>query len=425
MNREQSPWDLYPLGRRKRFLFVLFLVGASSYVDKNIIGVLLEQIKAEFRVSDAMLGLLSGISFALFYASFGIPVARWADRGDRKAVITFALLIWSAMTALCGLASTFWQLALARFGVGAGEAGAMPPAQSLLADYYPPTERARAIGVFMMCSPVGYAIGLVLGGFIAQHYGWRAAFIAVGVFGILIAPLAWCVLQEPRHLPQFRARHDDQEPMLATVRTLLAKPAYRYILMAIVIHFLMGYGVLVFVVSLMIRLYGLNVAQAGATFGVISALGAIVGNLVGGMMADQFAKRDFALVPRMAGWTMIVAVFLFDIALAAPTIVVLAPLLFVAMAVLNAILPPMFSALHLVCGSKRRAMAVAVAFFLANLLGVGLGPVIAGALSDFLSSIHGPAEGLRYALMIVMAVLVPGGALMLRAARHFESALEA
>jgi predicted MFS family arabinose efflux permease len=222
MEQGQRPWDLYTRGRRKGFLFVLFLVGASSYVDKNIIGVLLEQIKAEFHVSDAMLGLLSGISFALFYATFGIPVARWADRGDRKRVITIALLIWSAMTALCGLASTFWQLVLARFGVGAGEAGAMPPAHSLLADYYPPTERAGAIGVFMMCSPVGYAIGLVLGGFIAQHYGWRTAFISVGLFGVLIAPLTWFVLQEPRHLPQFSVRNDNQEPMLVTMHTLLA-----------------------------------------------------------------------------------------------------------------------------------------------------------------------------------------------------------
>jgi MFS family permease len=194
--------------------------------------------------------------------------------------------------------------------------------------------------------------------------------------------------------------------------------------LAIIIHFLMGYGVLVFIVSLMIRLYGLNVAQAGATFGAISALGAVVGNLSGGLLADKLAKRALALVPRMAGWTMIVAVLLFDVALAAPTIIVLAPLLFVAMAILNAILPPMFSALHLVCGSKRRAMAVAVAFFFANLIGVGLGPVIAGALSDFLSGIYGPAEGLRYALMIVMVVLMPGGWLMLRSAKHFKSDVE-
>src|SRR5690242_11265197 len=128
---QPHPWDLYTRNRRRAFLLVLFLVSTSSYIDKNIVGVLLEQIKAEFQVSDAMLGLLTGISFAFFYAVFGIPVARWADRGNRKRVITVSLLVWSAMTALCGTAAAFWQLLVARFGVGAGEAGAMPPAQSL------------------------------------------------------------------------------------------------------------------------------------------------------------------------------------------------------------------------------------------------------------------------------------------------------
>jgi len=424
--QEKTPWTLYSRSQRRLFLFMLFLVSTSSYVDKNIVGVLLEQIKAEFQVSDAMLGLLSGISFALFYATFGIPVARWADRGNRKRVITISLLVWSAMTALCGTAASFWQLVLARFGVGAGEAGAMPPAQSLLADYYPPAERASAIGIFMMSSPAGYALGLILGGYIAQNYGWRAAFVYVGLFGIIIAPLTHFFLREPRQLTQAAAsRPTNDESMLSSVRSLMEKAAYRNILAAITIHFLMGYGVLVFIVSLLMRLHGLNVAQAGATFGTISAAGAIVGNLVGGRIADRLATRNLSLVPRMAGWAMIAAVPLFDLALASPTVTLLVPLLFVAMAVLNSILPPMFSALHAVCGSKRRAMAVAVAFFTANLVGVGLGPVVAGLLSDWFAAFYGPGNGLRYALMVVMLILLPGGWLMMRAAPHFKSDTEA
>ena len=181
MLNDSKPWNYYTNRNRRTFSFVLFLVGTSNYVDRNIIGVLLEPIKKEFLVSDTMLGVLSGISFALFYATLGIPIARWADRGDRKLVITLCLGIWCAMTALCGLASTFWQLVAVRFGVGAGEAGAIPPAQSLLADYYPPTQRARAIGFFSMSSSAGYAIGLIFGGYVAQHYGWRAAFLSVGL----------------------------------------------------------------------------------------------------------------------------------------------------------------------------------------------------------------------------------------------------
>jgi MFS family permease len=151
-------WDLYSGRQRSAYLLVLFLVGTSNYVDRNIIGVLLEPIKREFGVSDTMLGLLSGLSFALFYATLGIPVARWADRGDRRFIITISLTVWSLMTVLCGMAQNFWQLALARVGVGMGEAGAIPPAQSLIADYYPPDRRAKAIGIYMMCSMAGYVI---------------------------------------------------------------------------------------------------------------------------------------------------------------------------------------------------------------------------------------------------------------------------
>ena len=420
----QWPWDLYTRRNRRAFLLVLFLVGASNYVDRNIIGVVLEPIKTEFHVSDTMLGILSGISFALFYATLGIPIARWADRGDRKLVITLSLSLWSLMTALCGLTSTFWQLAAARFGVGAGEAGAIPTAQSLLADYYPPTGRAKAIGVFMMSSSAGYAVALVLGGFVAQNYGWRAAFLLVGLLGIGLAPLTHLVLKEPRQLSQFAMPSTDGESTLAAIRTLFAKPAYRYILGAIVAYFLMAYGALVFIVSFMVRVHGLNIAQAGGTFGTISAIGAIIGNLAGGTFADRLAARDVAWLARLAGWGMIGALPLYELALSASTIAAITPLLLLSTIVLAGVVPPMFSALHMVCGSKRRAISVAVAFFFANLIGLGAGPVIAGSLSDVLSIAYGKADGLRYALMIVMMIFVPGGCLMLRAAQYLNTDAE-
>lgn len=420
----QRTWDLYTQRQRRAFLLVLFLVGTSNYVDKNIIGVLLDSIKREFQASDTMLGLLSGLSFALFYATLGIPVARWADRGDRKWIMTLSLTVWSAMTILCGLASTFWQLAAARFGVGAGEAGAIPPAQSLLADYYPPAQRARAIGIFMMSATLGYAIALVLGGWITQHYGWRAAFLVVGLLGFVLAPLTYSILKEPRRVPQFAVSIADKESIFAAIRILLAKPAYRNILVSIVGYFLMSYGAMVFIVSLMIRAYGLSVAQAGATFGAISAIGAVVGNLVGGALADRLAAKDVAWHARLAGWSMIAAVPFYEFALYAPTIVIMVPLLVLATVLMWGVVPPMFSALHAVCGSRRRAMAIAVAFFFANLIGLGLGPVIAGSLSDIFSVTHGTAEGLRYALMVVVIVFVPAGCVMLRAGRYLKSDAE-
>ena len=422
--RDQRPWDLYTRGNRRVFLSVLFLVGTSSYVDKNIIGVLLEQIKTEFQASDVMLGLLGGISFALFYATLGIPIARWADRGDRKLVITVSLSIWSVMTVICGLTHTFWQLAAARVGVGAGEAGAIPPAQSLLADYYPPAARAQAIGIFMMSSSAGYAVALVFGGWIAQSYGWRAAFLAVGLLGAGFAPMTHLILKEPRHAPRFAVRPEDHEPTLTAIRVLFRKAAYRNILSAIVVYFMMAYGAHVFIVSFMIRTHGLNVAQAGTTFGVVSAAGAVVGYLGGGMLADRLSARNVAWGARMAGWGMIAAMPLFELALSAPTVATMATLLLLSTVALTGVVPPMFSALHMVCGSKRRAISVAVTFFFANLLGLGFGPVITGELSDTLTSAYGKAEGLRYALMIVMIVFIPAGWFMLRAARHLKADAE-
>lgn len=422
--KEQRPWDLYSRGQRSRFLLVLFLVGTCNFVDRNVIGVLLEQIKAEFQVSDTMLGLLSGISFALFYATLGIPVARWADRGDRRRVIAVSVSVWSVMTVLCGLAGSFWQLVAARFGVGAGEAGAIPPAQSLIADYYAPTERARAIGIFMMSGSAGYALGLMLGGFIAQNYGWRSAFIFFGILGFALAPLAHFILEEPRHAAPFAARTAGHESGLAALRALLAKPAYRFLVGGIVVYFVMAYGAFVFIVSLMIRAHGLNVSQAGATFGAVSAVAAVIGSLGGGALADRLGARNISWLPRFAGWTMIAAIPLYELALSASTLYAMVPALLLAVTVHSAVVPPAFSAVHVVCGSKRRALAVAVVFFFANLIGLGLGPILSGALSDAFGAVYGSAEGLRYALMAMMTVLLPAGWLMLRAARNFESDAE-
>jgi predicted MFS family arabinose efflux permease len=421
---DEKTWNLYTSRNRSVFLWVLFFVGASNYVDRNIIGVLLESIKKEFLVSDAMLGLLSGISFALFYATLGIPLARWADRGNRKLIMTVSLTIWSLMTTMCGFAHTFWQLAAARVGVGAGEAGAIPSAQSLLADYYPPAQRAQAIGIFMMSSTVGYAIAVVLGGWIAQNYGWRAAFSVVGLLGLALAPLTHRSLKEPRLISRFRVIPQNHETIPTAIRLLFGKPAYRNILWAIILYFLMSYGALVFIVSFMIRVHGLSVARAGAIYGVVSAIGAVIGNVGGGALSDRLGLRDVAWLGRLAGWGMIAAMPLYELALSVSSIGALTTLLLFATVLLMGVTPPTYTALHMVCGSKRRAIAVAFAFFLANLLGLGLGPVLAGFLSDKLALTYGIAQGLRYALMIVMLVFVPGGWFMLRASRYLEADAE-
>jgi predicted MFS family arabinose efflux permease len=422
---EPRPWDSYTGRQRGTYLLILFLVGTSNYVDRNIISVLLEPIKAEFQVSDTMLGLLSGLAFALFYATLGIPVARWADRGDRRLIITLALSVWSLMTVLCGMAQNFWQLALARVGVGAGEAGAIPPSQSLIADYFAPDRRAKALGVFMMSSMAGYVLGLVLGGWAAQTYGWRWAFIIVGAPGLILAIFTRLVLSEPRHLPQFAVKAEHVEPAAAAFRALFRKSSFRNIVYAMILYFVMAYGALVFTVSFMIRVHEVNVAQAGLVFGIVSAIGAVAGNLGGGWLADRLAGRNIAWLGWMPGIALLILMPIYQIAFIADSFTVMVVFLLVGSIMLTGAVPAMFSALHAVCGSKRRATAVAVLFFFANLIGLGLGPVIAGMLSDWLAQSYGPAEGLRYSLIIVMVSFLPSGIFMIRAGSRLKENLEA
>ncbi|NIJ39477.1 MFS family permease [Sphingopyxis panaciterrae] len=419
-----NPWDLYGPGQRRTLLFILFLTGTSNYADRNVIGVLLEPIKAEFGVSDTMLGLMTGLAFAIFYVTVGLPIAWLADRGNRQKIIVWSLMVWSIMTVLCGMAQNFWQLALARVGVGAGEAGAIPPAQSLIADYYPPDQRAGALGFYMMSSMAGYIIGMAAGGWVAQHYGWREAFIVIGLPGFLLAIAARFVLREPRLHARFAVAPEAAEDAWVSIRLLLAKPAYRNIVYALVVYFLMAYGALVFTASFMIRVHGLTVAEAGGLFGIMSAVGAVVGNLGGGKLGDRLAKRDISWAARFPGIALIVALPLYVGSFAVGSLYVMIPISLVGGILLTGAVPTIFAALHAVCGSKRRAMAVALAFFFANLIGLGLGPVLAGAISDHMSQIYGPAEGLRYALMIMSLTFLPAGVFMLRAAKYLKADAE-
>jgi MFS family permease len=418
------PCQLYSPARQWSFLAVLFLVSTSNYVDRNIISVLLEPIKAEFGVSDTLLGLLTGISFAVFYATLGIPVARWADRGNRKTIITLSLTIWSVMTALCGLAQSFWQLALVRVGVGAGEAGALPPAQSLVADYFGPTRCGRALAIFMSSAMCGYLLGFVVGAHIATTYGWRAAFLIVGLPGLALAVLVQFVLHEPRTLPQFRPLTDSQEPIGATFRALLAKRAFVYLLIAMVIYFLIAYGAIVFLPSYMVRVLEVPLADVGTAYGSVSAVSSIIGTVLGGFLTDRLSKRNLAWLGWLPAAGLLLCWPLYEAMLLAPTFAMALTFAGLAGLALNAVIPAMFTCLLAICGSARRAMSVAVVFFFANLIGLGLGPVIAGALSDAFSAIHGPV-GIRYALLIVMTLLLPGAWLLVMTGRHVAADVEA
>jgi MFS family permease len=417
-------WDLYSNRQRRVFLAILFLACTSNYIDRQLMSVLIEPVKQEFGASDTEMGLLTGLAFAIFYAVPGLPVARLADRGDRKLVIAGSLALWSAATALCGMVQSFWQMFAARVLVGVGEAGAIPPAQSLIADYFAPERRARALAVFMSAATVGYLTAFVGGAQVAAAYGWRPAFLIMGIPGLLLALLAWFGLKEPRKLPGRAPARADREPFLTSLGILAGKRSYVLLTAASVCYFLVAYGAFIWFPPYMQRVLGVDLAQVGAIFGLVSALGTVVGTLFGGWISDRMAQRGI----RWTAYTPAVA-----LAICCPlSIAALSVDSFTRFIVLNllaglplaAAVPAMFALIHRVCGSPRRALAVAVNFFFANLIGLGLGPVMTGYLSDVFTARYG-AIGLRYAIMIALLVLLPAAACYWRAARYLERDLEA
>jgi predicted MFS family arabinose efflux permease len=271
----------------------------------------------------------------------------------------------------------------------------------------------------------GYVIGVVLGGQLAEAFGWRTAFLVVGLPGILLAVTAQLILKEPRHLPAFAVTPKDAEPLRESFRVLMTKPSFVNILISMVLYFLIAYGAFVFVISFMIRAHGISVGRASALFGVVSTVGALVGNAVGGTLTDRLAKTDVAWMARLPGYALLAAFVVYESAFVMPSLTTLIGVLVIGGVLLTGAIPPMFAALHHICGSKRRAMSVAIIFFFANLIGLGLGPVIAGRLSDTFAKTMGPAEGLRYAMMLVMVTFLPCGYYMLRAGRTLKADAEA
>jgi MFS family permease len=415
---------VYTDRQRWRFLVVLFLVSTSNYFDRNVISVLLEPIKHEFHASDTMLGLLSGFCFAIFYVLFGMPVARWADYGNRRTIITCALAVWSAMTLCCGLAQNFWQLALARIGVGAGESGAIPPAQSLIADYFPPDRRASAIAIFTAAATAGYLLGFGLGGYIAAKYGWRTTFLVAGLPGLALALATRFVLAEPRLLIGRSSQSADRESIRDTLLRLKAKRGFLYALTGCILYFLMAYGALIFIPSFLIRALHIPLAEVSVTYGAIAALASLVGTLGGGLLADRLGRRDVRWLAWLPAATCTVAGPIYLVAFSLHQFSSFLALVFVAMMLLAGGLPPVFAAIHLICGTRRRATAIAIVLFSATLIGGGMGPLITGAISDALSAVYG-ADGLRYSLMIMMPVLVVTGASFYCFGREMPMDLEA
>jgi len=384
---------------------VLVVVYTFNFIDRQILSILIESIKADLALSDQALGFLSGFAFAAFYATLGIPIARWADRGNRRNLISLALAVWSGMTALCGLAQNFWQLALARIGVGIGEAGCSPPAHSLISDYYPPQQRATALGIYALGIPFGIMFGLFIGGWINEAFGWRKAFFVVGIPGLLLALLVRYTLPEPeRGQSELRsADAADQPGMGETFRFLARRPAFVHIALGGALAAFVGYGVVSWFPAFLIRTHGMSTSEIGLWFGLAMGIGGGIGMFAGGWAADRYGARD----TRWYLWTVTVAMLIavpFGAAAYFSSDPHLAMVLFLpAIFAANFWQATSFAQAQSLVRLRMRAMASAILLFVANIIGLGAGPWAVGLVSDLLAPRYG-ADSLRWSLFIFGAV---------------------
>ena len=383
---------------RHYMLGLLTVVAAFNFLDRYVLSLVLESIKQDLQLSDSQLGLLTGFAFALFYAVAGIPIARLADRGNRNTVASVTTALWSAMVALCGLVGNFTQLLLVRVGVAVGEAGCLPPAQSLIADYFDRAERPRAMAIYWMCSPIAVIIGYLGGGWLAEYFGWRITFMIIGLPGILLAILVKLTLREPR-LEQKTHSVITQPSFKVVLNTLWLQPTFRHIVLAFCVTFFFGTGISLWLPTFFIRSHGMETGELGAWLAFVWGVCAVFGTYLGGVLATHYAAGKEGLQMRTIALAHILYGILFvTVYLSSNKYNALA--LLAALTIIGAAVNgPIFSAIQSLVNDRMRSVALALIFLLSNLIGFGLGPLTAGVLSDLLAPVFGK-ESLRYALML-------------------------
>jgi MFS family permease len=418
----QGPAATSP-GYANYVLGVLVLMNLLNHVDRNIVSVLLEPIRSEFQASDEWMGLLTGMAFMLVHATMGIPIALWADRGSRRSIVALGLAVWSAMTALSGLARSFPQLLVLRMGVGIGEAAGTPPSHSMISDYFPPERRATALATQALGLHAGIAFGYIAAGWLGQYFGWRATMVIVGLPGLVLALVVATTVKEPPRKTKVAAH-----PLGEVVRFLAGQRAYLFLLAAASFHAMAGYSMAHWGPTFLLRVHELSLASVGTWLGVFAFFAGGGGALLGGRMADRLGRRD----PRWYAWTAAIAAFaslpfgLGFLLLGSPVAAVAcyAPQT-LAIALYNG---PLYAMNQALARPRMRAMAVAIHLFVVSIVGGGLGPWLVGRASDTLRATQGEL-GIRFALLGVfsLGVCAAGFFYLLTArtlARDFEAARE-
>ncbi|MCB1688091.1 MAG: MFS transporter [Halioglobus sp.] len=416
MSPEKPTGTANPYASRKKAyytLVVLTIVYSFNFIDRQLLAILQESIKADLTLSDSQLGLLTGFAFAVFYVTAGIPIARWADRGNRRNIVALSLFIWSFMTAISGFVQNYVQLLLARVGVGIGEAGGSPPSHAIISDIFGPNERASAIGFYSMGVSIGILFGFLAGGWLNEFFGWRVAFMVVGIPGIVLAIIVWLSVPEPgRGLSEQRQDSDTEVPLRDVLALLWSRRAFRHMALGAGLNAFAGYSTSNWMASFMIRSHEMTTGELGTWLALTIGLGGAVGVFCGGLLADRLARRDqrwYMWLPALTGFICVpfmVAIYLVPNAYTSLLLGIVPGVLF------NIYLGNTIATTHGLVGLRMRALSSAILFLIINIIGLGLGPWTTGLLSDYLQGSQG-ADSLRYA----MVYLLP--AMMFWSACHF------
>lgn len=400
-----------------RLLLSLLLVGyIFNFLDRQILGILAEPIKADLNLSDSEFGAVGGLAFALLYSVLGLPLSYLADRTRRSWVIAGSIAVWSAFTALCGFAAGYWQLFVFRLGVGIGEAGGVAPSYALIADYFPPQKRARALAIFSLGIPIGLAGGSLIGAYLASFISWRAAFFVMGIVGLILAPI---LLVFVRDFPSDSARNAGGPPISRVFPLLARKPSFWLLAFASSSSSLIGYALALWVPAVMIRSFGLDLVTTGQFLASLLLIGGSAGMFAGGWLADRLGASDRSWYARLPAIAWLVAAAAWAAGLLAPSLWIAWPLLLVANGLNILWLGPVITAVQHLAPARMRSTASGSFLLINNLIGLGVGPLLIGTLSDALKSTYG-VNALRNAAVGGTAFYLLAGILMLFAARRLE-----
>lgn len=404
-------------------LFMLTGVYVFNFIDRQILVILQESIKKDLGLSDTQLGLMSGFTFALFYVSFGIPIARLADKGNRKKIITISLIIWSGMTALSGRAQNFFQLLLARIGVGIGEAGGSPPAHSIISDLYPPGKRATAMAIYSTGISIGILLGFLIGGWIDRYFGWRTAFFVVGFPGIIYALILYFTVKEPlRGLSENKIGTDVNNSIKEVILTLWRSKSFRYLALGTGMAAYSAYAKTSWIPPFLARVHGMKSDEIGYWLSLSIGIGSGLGYFLGGYVTDKMGKKDKRWYLWLPAAALLIAIpFSLTVYFVPNTKVAL---MFIAIPafLVSVYLAPCIALTHGLVGLRMRAMASAILFFVLNIVGLGCGPLITGMVSDYLKPSMG-ADSLRWALSSALIANIIGAVCFFMAARTIREDL--